>query len=186
VGVPDLQGVDRGPRAYIRRGCEPAGGANFLAPCLVVLLFTRHSTVDPQDVLELEDRERPPSTLRNALTAGPREVPELEVRKLETWMAPGRRPPPKLETSIAGPLGGAAGRSDSGHHQSWRRRWWPPWGVLEAGPTVATTEAEDVDGGPPRGCWQQGRQRPPSKLKTSMAGPLGGVGGKAGSGYHRS
>jgi hypothetical protein len=25
-----------------------------------------------------------------------------------------------------GPPGGAAGRSGSGHHQSWRRRWWGP------------------------------------------------------------
>jgi hypothetical protein len=38
-------------------------------------------------VPELEVREGPPSTLRNVLTAGPREVSELEVRKLETWMA---------------------------------------------------------------------------------------------------
>jgi hypothetical protein len=55
-------------------------------------------------VPELEVWERPPSTLRNALTADPREVLELEVQKLETWMA--------------GPLGGAGDRSDSGHHQS--------------------------------------------------------------------
>jgi hypothetical protein len=42
-----------------------------------------------------------------------------------------------------------------------------------AGPPVATTEVEDVDGGPPRGCWRQVCQRPPLKLKTLMAGPLG-------------
>jgi hypothetical protein len=45
--------------------------------------------------------------------------------------------------------------------------------VLAVGPAAATIEAEDVDGGPPRGCWWQGRQWPPLKLKTSMAGPLG-------------
>jgi hypothetical protein len=28
----------------------------------------------------------------------------------------------------------------------------PPWGVLAAGPAAATTEVEDVDGGPPGGC----------------------------------
>jgi hypothetical protein len=38
---------------------------------------------------------------------------------------------------------------------------------------AATTEAkvEDVNRGPPGGCWRQVRQRPPPKLKTSMAGP---------------
>jgi hypothetical protein len=45
-----------------------------------------------------------------------------------------------------------------------------PLEVLAAGPTVATTEVEGVDGGPPRGCWWQVRQRPQPKLK---AGPLG-------------
>jgi hypothetical protein len=88
-------------------------------------------------VSELEVRERPPSTLRNALTTGPRKVPELEVRKLETWMAD--------------PLGGAGGRFDSGHHQSWRHRWQGPWGVLAAGLAATTTEVGDVDGGLPGG-----------------------------------
>jgi hypothetical protein len=57
--------------------------------------------VGPQ---EFEVRERPPSTLRNALTADPREVPELEVQK--------------LKTSMEDPLGGAGGRAGNGHHQS--------------------------------------------------------------------
>jgi hypothetical protein len=47
--------------------------------------------------------------------------------------------------------------------------------VLAAGPTVATTEVEDVDGGPPGGCWQDFRQCPPPKLETPMVGPLGAV-----------
>jgi hypothetical protein len=51
------------------------------------------------EVPELEVRKHPPSTLRNALMAGPHEVPELDVWKLETWMV--------------GPLGGAGGRSGS-------------------------------------------------------------------------
>jgi hypothetical protein len=46
-------------------------------------------------------------------------------------------------------------------------------GVLSAGLAVATTEVEDVDGGPPGGCYRQVRQRPPPKLKTSMAAPQG-------------
>jgi hypothetical protein len=49
-GVLGLQGTDRGPRAHLRRGYEPAGGAK---------------TLGPREVPELEVRERPPSTLRN-------------------------------------------------------------------------------------------------------------------------
>jgi hypothetical protein len=50
----------------------------------------------------------------------------------------------------------------------------PPWGgVLPACPAVATNEVENVDGGPPGGCYRLVRQWPPPKLKTSMAGPLG-------------
>jgi hypothetical protein len=46
--------------------------------------------------------------------------------------------------------------------------------VLAAGPATAATEVEkDIDGGAPGGCCRYFRQRPPSKLKTSMAGPLG-------------
>jgi hypothetical protein len=30
-----------------------------------------------------------------------------------------------------------------------------PFWVLVAGPAAATTEAEDVDGGPTGGCWRQ-------------------------------
>jgi hypothetical protein len=63
-----------------------------------------------------------------------------------------QRPPSELATSMAGPLGvlpagpavattrvgdvdggaprGAAGRSDSDHHRSWRRRWRAPGGPL--------------------------------------------------------
>jgi hypothetical protein len=70
----------------------------------------------------------------------------------------------------------------------------PPGRCWQQGSTVVTPEVEDVNGGPPRGCWRQGpatvttevevvdgrslgdaggkvRQRPPPKLKTSMAGP---------------
>jgi hypothetical protein len=49
---------------------------------------------------------------------------------------------------MAGPLGVAIGRFGSDHHQSWRRRWRGPWGVLAAGPALTTTEVEDVDDGP--------------------------------------
>jgi hypothetical protein len=31
VGVSDLQGTDSGPRAHLRRGCEPTGGDNILS-----------------------------------------------------------------------------------------------------------------------------------------------------------
>jgi hypothetical protein len=49
----------------------------------------------------------------------------------------------------SGSLGGAAGRSGSGYHRSWRRRWRAPWG-----------------------CCRQVQQRPPPELETLMAGPL--------------
>jgi hypothetical protein len=89
------------------------------------------------------------------------------------WRQIRQRPPPELETLMSDPLGGVGGRSGSGHHRSWRRRWRAPWGVLAAGPAATTTKVEDVDGGPPGGCWRQVRQRPPTKLETSMAGPWG-------------
>jgi hypothetical protein len=38
-GVPGLQGTDRGPRAHLGTGCEPASGANFSAPRSVILNF---------------------------------------------------------------------------------------------------------------------------------------------------
>jgi hypothetical protein len=46
----------------------------------------------------------------------------------------------------------------------------PPRGVRDGG-----LEVGDVNGGPPWGCWRQVRQRPPPKLKKSMAGSLGGA-----------
>jgi hypothetical protein len=49
----------------------------------------------------------------------------------------------------------------------------PPGEVPSADPTAATNETGDVDGGPPVGCYRDFRQRPPMMLKTSTAGPLG-------------
>jgi hypothetical protein len=40
----------------------------------------------------------------------------------------------------------------------------PPWGVLAVGLVVATTRVGDVDGGPPGGCWWWVRHRPPSEM----------------------
>jgi hypothetical protein len=53
-----------------------------------------------------------------------------------------------------------------------------PLGALPVGLTVAITKFEEgVDGGPPRGCYWQVRQRPPPRLKkTLMAGRMGGGG----------
>jgi hypothetical protein len=70
---------------------------------------------------------------------------------------------------MAGPLGGAADISDSGHHRSWRRRWRAPWEVLPVSPAAGTTKVGDIDGGPPRGCCRYFGQRPPPKLETLMA-----------------
>jgi hypothetical protein len=43
-GVPGLQVTDRGPRAHLGRGCEPAGGANSSVPRSIILTF--YLTVD--------------------------------------------------------------------------------------------------------------------------------------------
>jgi hypothetical protein len=45
------------------------------------------------------------------------------------------------------------------------------------GPGVSTTDVEDdIDGGPPGGCYRQVWQHPPPRLKkTLMVGPLGGA-----------
>jgi hypothetical protein len=94
VGVPSLQGADRGPRAHLRRGCEPAGEAKILAPRSVIFSFylavdggppgaptinmkTSTATTGPREVPELKVREHPPPTS----TAGPWEVLEQKVRE---------------------------------------------------------------------------------------------------------
>jgi hypothetical protein len=77
-------------------------------------------------VPKLEVRERPPSTLRNVLTVGPREVPELEVQKLEAWMVGPLGVLPTCPTAVTtevedvngGPPEGAGGRAGSTHHRS--------------------------------------------------------------------
>jgi hypothetical protein len=43
--------------------------------------------------------------------------------------------------------------------------------VLAVGLAAATTEVEDIDGGPTWGCSRQVQQQPPLKLKMSMADP---------------
>jgi hypothetical protein len=49
-----------------------------------------------------------------------------------------------------------------------------PWGgVLVAGPAAATTDVDDVNGGPLEGSWWLVRQWPPPKLKTSVTAPWG-------------
>jgi hypothetical protein len=103
VGVPGLQGADRDPRAHLERGCEPTGGANFLAPRSVILSF--YSAVDggPREVPELEVWGRPPSTLKNIDGGTPGGV---------------RAGGSKVGDVDGGPLGGAGSRSSSGHHQS--------------------------------------------------------------------
>jgi hypothetical protein len=80
--------------------------------------------VGPQEVPELEVREHPPSTLRNALTTGPRKVPKLEVQMLETWMAgplgmltaSPTAVTTKVEDIDGESPGGTAGMFSSGHH----------------------------------------------------------------------
>jgi hypothetical protein len=69
--------------------------------------------------------------LLGALAAGPAaatiRVGDVDGRPPRgRWQLVRQRPPPELETSMAGPLEGAGGRSSSGHHRSWRRRWRAP------------------------------------------------------------
>jgi hypothetical protein len=59
-------------------------------------------------------------------------------------------------------------------------------GVLAVGTVAATTEVEDVDCGPLRGCWRQVRQRSLPKLKTSMVSSLGRAVGMSDNGHHLS
>jgi hypothetical protein len=49
-----------------------------------------------------------------------------------------------------------------------------PLGVLAESPTVAITEAEDVDGGPPGGCWGQGLAVATTEVEDVNSGRLGG------------
>jgi hypothetical protein len=86
------------------------------------------------------------------------------------------------------PLGGAAGGFDSVHHQVLKTTSMaPPLGALLAGLTASITKVEDdVDGGPPGGCYRWVQQRPPLSLKTtSMACPLGVTTGGSNSIHHR-
>jgi hypothetical protein len=39
AGVPSLQGTYSGPRAHLGGGCEPTGGAKFMAPRSITLIF---------------------------------------------------------------------------------------------------------------------------------------------------
>jgi hypothetical protein len=75
-GVPDLQGANRGPRAHLGRGYEPAGGANFSTPRSIILSFysavegapttnVKTSTTSPREMPELKVQERPPSTRKH-------------------------------------------------------------------------------------------------------------------------
>jgi hypothetical protein len=52
----------------------------------------------------------------------------------------------------------------------------PLGGCWRQGPTAATTEVEDIDGGPPGGCWRQGPAAVTTEVDEVDGGPLGGVG----------
>jgi hypothetical protein len=96
-----------------------------------------------------------------------------------------QRSPPKLKTSMVGPLGvlsaGPAAATtvveDVGAG---------PLGVLAAGPAAATTEDGDVDGGPPWGLLVAGLAATTTDVEDVDGGPPGGAGGRSGSGHHRS
>jgi hypothetical protein len=89
------------------------------------------------------------------------------------------------DTLMAGPLGGAAGRSGSGHHRSWRHGWRAPGGAA-GGFGSSHHPSWRRRWRAPWGCCWQVQQRTPSELATPMVGPLGGAAGRSGSGHHRS
>jgi hypothetical protein len=89
--VPDLQSTDSGPRAHLERGCEPAGGANFSALRSIILIFllcsrrrTHHQRENvvggPPGGAGVEGLGAPTIDVKTS-TAGPWEVPELEIRE---------------------------------------------------------------------------------------------------------
>jgi hypothetical protein len=75
----------------------------FGAPLGYLKLFTRQLTAGPREVPELEVRERRPSRLRNTLTVSPG---RCQSWRSESWRGQWRDP-----------LGGAGGRVGSGHHR---------------------------------------------------------------------
>jgi hypothetical protein len=91
LGLRGLQGAGRGPQAHLGRGCEPAGGANFLVPRSVILIFLLGSRRRAHHQRENIDDGPPggvgveglgvPTINMKTLTMGPREVPELKVRE---------------------------------------------------------------------------------------------------------
>jgi hypothetical protein len=95
MGVPGLQGADRGPRAHLKRGGKPTGGANFLAPRSIILIFLLDSRWRAHHKRENVDDGLPggagaegpgaPTTNVKTSMVDLREVPELKVRE---------RPPP--------------------------------------------------------------------------------------------
>jgi hypothetical protein len=79
------------------------------------------------------------------------------------WRQVRQRPPPKLKTLMAGPLG-----------------------VLAADPIVATSEVGDVDGEPPGGCWRQAPAAATTKVEDIDGGPLGVLMARSNISHHRS
>jgi hypothetical protein len=127
-------------------------------------------------------------------TTGPQEVPELEVRKLETWMMGPlggcRHGPIVVTTDVEdvddGQLGGATGKCPTTSTTEVQDiDCGPPGGATGKCPIIATTEVQDNDCGPPGGAGGKVQQRPPRKLKTSMAGPLGVLAARFDSDHHR-
>jgi hypothetical protein len=67
-GYPFFRVPTEAPGPHLRRGCEPAGGANFLMPRSIILYF--YSVVDGAPTINVKTS-----------TTGPREVAELKVQE---------------------------------------------------------------------------------------------------------
>ncbi len=86
----------------------------------------------------------------------------------------------ELETSMVPPWGGAgAGGSEVEDVDAG-----PPRGCWRLGPTVATIKVEDVDGGPPKGCWRHGPTAATTEVEDVDGGPLGVLLSRSDSGHH--
>jgi hypothetical protein len=150
-------------------------GQFFGAPLGYLEHFTRQSTAGPREVPELEVREQPPSTLRDVDDGPPRSKSwRRRWRALCGVLAAGSAAATtKVEDVVGGPLWGCWRQVRQRPLSKLKTSMAPPWGELAVDPIADITEVEDADGGPPGGCWRQVRQRPPSKLKMSMAAPWG-------------
>jgi hypothetical protein len=148
-------------------------GPDFFAKTLVAFTFPRSCLAFSGNVY----RGAPPlvGVAKKILAAGTKFSQTSTAGPLGVLAAYLAAATTKARDFDGGPLRGVVGNSGNGHHRSWRRRWRSPGvlaaslvaattkvedvddgplGVLAACSAMTTTDAGDIDGEPPRGCWQ--------------------------------